>query len=93
MGFYLCFFKVQVFADGGEQATKALKGFFVMVLQQLHHTIMHDGFSQHLEFEEFSNELDVTYGSPPGFVLGFFQLIVKSRPLLRLLYKENNSIL
>lgn len=59
-----------------------------MVLQQLHHTVMHDGFSQHFEFKEFSNELDVANGSPPGFIFSFFQFIMKPCPLLWLLHKE-----
>ena len=71
-GSYLCFLKVQVFANCGEQATQTLEGLFIVVLQQLHHAVMHDGFSQHLEFEELSNELDVANGSPPGFIFSFF---------------------
>jgi hypothetical protein len=59
-----------------------------MVFEQLHHTVMHDGFSQHFEFKELSDKLDVTNGSPPGFVLGFFQFIMKPRPLLWLLCKK-----
>lgn len=87
-GFYLCFLEVQVFANGGEQAAQTLQRLLVVVLQQLHHTVMHDGFRQHLEFEEFPDELDVTDGSPPGLVLSFFQFVMKPRPLLWLLYKE-----
>lgn len=62
-----------------------------MVLQQLHHAVMHDGFSEHFEFKEFSNKLDVTNGSPPGFVLSFFQFIMKPRPLLWLLFEEETQ--
>lgn len=54
---------------------------------------MHDGFSEHFELEEFSDELDVTNGSPPGFVLSFLQFIVKPRPLLWLLHKKRNRTL
>ena len=92
LSFYLCFLKIQVLANGSEQATQALQGFFIVVLQQLHHAVMHDGFRQHFEFEELSDELDITNGSPPGFVLSFFQFIVEPRPLLWLLCKEYQNL-
>lgn len=43
---------------------------------------MHDGFRQHLQLEELANEFYIPDGSPSGFVLGLFQLVVEPRLLL-----------
>lgn len=55
-----------------------------MVLQQLHHTVVHDGLRQHLELEKFADELNVADGTPSGLVLGFLQLLLKPLTLRRL---------
>lgn len=81
---HLGLLKVKVLADGGEQSAQTLQRLLVMVLQQLHHTVMHDGLRQHLELEEFADELDVADGTPPGLVLGFLQLFLKTLALCRL---------
>lgn len=39
---YLGLFKVQVFANGGEQTAKAFKRLFIMVLKEFNHTVVHD---------------------------------------------------
>lgn len=81
---HLGLLKVQVLADGGEQPTQTLQRLLVVVLQQLHHTIVHDGLSQHLELEELPDELDVAYGASPSLVLGLLQLFLKPLALRRL---------
>ena len=68
---------VEVLANGGEQRTQALQRLLVLVLQQLHHRIVHDGHRQHLELEKFANELNVADGTPLGLVLGLLQLLLK----------------
>lgn len=66
---HLGLLEVQVLADGGEQPAQALQRLLVVVLQQLDHAVVHDGLSQHLEFEELPDELDVADGAPPRLVL------------------------
>lgn len=41
---YLGFFKVQVFANGGEQSAETFEGLLIMVFQEFNHTVMHNGF-------------------------------------------------
>ena len=56
---YLGLLKVQVFADGGEKPAEALQRLFVVILQQLHDTVVHDGLGEHLQLEQLTDELDV----------------------------------
>jgi len=79
---YLSLFKVQVFADGGEQPAEALEGLFVVILQQLHHTVVHDGLGQHLQLEELADELYVAEGPPAGYVFGLLQRHLQALTLL-----------
>lgn len=79
---HLSLLKVQVLANGCEQAAKALKGLLIVVFQQLHHAVVHDGLCQHLQFEKLANKFYIPDGSPPGFVLGLFQLVMEPRLLL-----------
>lgn len=81
---YLGLLKVQVLADGGEQPAQALQGLLVVVLEQLHHTVVHDGFGQHLQLKKLPNELDVAQGAPPGLVPSFVQLLLQASSLLGL---------
>lgn len=81
---HLGFLEVQVLSDGGEQPAQALQRLLVVVLQQLDNTVVHDGFSQHLELEELADELDVADGTPPGLVLGVLELFLKPLALRRL---------
>lgn len=85
---HLGLLKVQVLADGGEQPAEAFQRLFVVVLQQLDHTVVHDGLRQHLQLEQLADELDVADGPPAGFVLGFFQLLLEPLALRRL--KDKN---
>lgn len=55
-----------------------------MILQQLDDTIVHNGFSQHLELEELPDELDVADGTSAGLVLGLLQLLLQPLALSRL---------
>lgn len=55
-----------------------------MVLEQLHHTVMHDGFGQHLQLKELPDELDVAQGAPTGLVPGVIQLLLQASSLLGL---------
>lgn len=45
-----------------------------MVLEQLDHTVMHNGLGQHLEFKELADKFNVANGAPTSFVLGFLEL-------------------
>lgn len=59
-----------------------------MVLEQLHHTIMHDSFCEHLQLKELPNELDVPQRASPGLVPGIVQLLLQASSLLGL-WTEN----
>lgn len=60
MLYYLGLLKVQVLANCGEQPAETLQRLFIVILQQFHYTVVHDGLRQHLQLEEFTNELNVT---------------------------------
>ena len=78
---HLGLLKVQVLADGGEQAAEALQTLLVVVLEQLDHAVVHDGFGQHLQLEELADEPDVADGASARLVLGLLQLGLQVIPL------------
>ena len=46
---YLSLGMIKIFSNSKKQLAQALKGFFIITLQQFNDTIMHDAFCQHLQ--------------------------------------------
>lgn len=81
---HLGLLKVEVLADGSEQSAQTLQRLLVVILKQLDNAVVHDGFGQHLELEQLTDELDVADRTPPGLVLCLFQLFLEPLALRRL---------
>lgn len=75
---HLGLLKIEVLADGSEQSAQTLQRLFIVILKQLDNTIVHNSFSQHLELEQLTNELNVADRTSPSFVLCLLQLFLKS---------------
>lgn len=74
---HLGLLKIEVLADGSEQSAQALQRLFVVILKQLDNAVMHNRFSQHLELEQLTDELNVSNRTSPSLVLGLLQLFLK----------------
>lgn len=86
---HLGLLKVEVLADGREQSAQTLQRLLVVILEQLDDAVVHDGFGQHLELEQLTDELDVADGTPPRLVLGLLQLFLEPLALRRLKHQTD----
>lgn len=81
---HLGLLKVEVLADGSEQSAQTLQRLLIVILKQFDNTVVHDGFSQHLELEQLTDELNVADRTPPSLVLCLLQLFLEPLALRRL---------